>query len=277
MDKDGGLPGSGDWRERWHEIIFESDTPAGRRFDLWLLLAIVLSVAVVMLESVQSVDHEYGDALRVAEWFFTIVFTVEYVVRLRCVKRPLGYALSFFGLVDLIAIVPTYFSLIYPAAQALAVIRTLRLLRIFRILKLVHYLDEMQVLGRALRASRRKITVFTATVVTAVTVLGSLMYMVEGAENGFTSIPLSVYWAIVTLTTVGYGDLAPQTPVGQVLASIIMVLGYGIIAVPTGVVTVEMVQAAKGEKRHSGRSCEHCSVEGHAIEAEFCYRCGERL
>jgi len=275
MQADGGRPESGDWRERWHVIIFESDTPAGRWFDVWLLIAIALSVGVVMLESVQAIDGAHGDALRLAEWGFTILFTVEYAVRLMVVRRPMGYALSFFGIVDLLAIAPTYASLLLPGAQALAVVRTLRLLRVFRILKLVHYLQEMEVLSRALRQSRRKIAVFIATVLTAVSVLGSLMYLVEGAANGFTSIPMSVYWAIVTLTTVGYGDVSPQTPLGQLLASVIMILGYGIIAVPTGVVTLEMQRAAA--EPVSGQACRTCAAEAVSADARFCHRCGAAL
>jgi voltage-gated potassium channel len=278
METDGGTPEQDGWRRRWHEIIFESDTPAGRRFDVWLLVAIVLSVGVVMLESVPAIDARHGAALRIAEWVFTVLFTIEYFVRLRCVQRPMGYALSFFGIVDLLAIAPTFASLLIPGAQALAVVRTLRLLRVFRVLKLVHYLKEMQVLTQALRASRRKIAVFISTVLTAVVVLGSMMYLVEGAEHGFTSIPMSVYWAIVTLTTVGYGDISPQTPLGQVLASVIMILGYGLIAVPTGVVTVEIAQAGRGgASTTSGRSCPHCSAEGHPGGAKFCHVCGGAL
>lgn len=278
MDADGGIPQGDGWRRRWHEIIFESDTPAGRRFDVWLLVAIVLSVGVVMLESVPALEEQHGPALRAAEWVFTILFTVEYVVRLSCVRRPMGYALSFFGIVDLLAIAPAYASLLLPGAQALAVVRTLRLLRVFRVLKLVHYLQEMQVLTQALRASRRKIAVFISTVLTAVVILGSMMYLVEGAEHGFTSIPRSVYWAIVTLTTVGYGDISPQTPAGQILASVIMILGYGLIAVPTGVVTVEMAQAgAAAREQASGRSCPHCAAGGHPRDAKFCHVCGGAL
>ncbi len=274
MRMDGGAPEPGGWQRRWHEIIFESDTPAGRSFDVWLLVAIALSVGAVMLESVPRIDARYGDELRLAEWAFTLLFTAEYVVRMACVRRPLGYALSFFGVVDLLAIAPTYASLLIPGAQALAVVRTLRLLRIFRILKLVHYLNEMEVLTHALRASRRKIAVFICTVLTAVIVLGSLMYVIEGAEHGFTSIPRGVYWAIVTLTTVGYGDISPETPLGQTLAALIMILGYGIIAVPTGVVTVELARSAQ---RVVGRACAQCSVAGLPADARFCHRCGAAL
>ncbi len=287
MEADGGAPEHDGWRRRWHEIIFESETVAGRRFDVWLLVAIVLSVGVVMLESVQAINVKYGSLLLAAEWAFTILFTVEYGVRLLCVRRPAGYALSFFGVVDLLAIMPTFVSLVFPGTQALSVVRMLRLMRVFRILKLVHYLNEMEVLGRALRASRRKIIVFLCTVLTSVVVLGSLMYLIEGSENGFTSIPRSVYWAIVTLTTVGYGDISPQTPLGQALAAVIMILGYGIIAVPTGVVTVEIAQAARAQAavqasaqvsgQVSGQICEQCSAEGHPLAATFCHRCGSSL
>ncbi len=268
------------WRGRMHEIIFESDTPGGRQFDVWLLVSIALSVIVVMLDSVEEISAEHGSALRAAEWFFTLLFTVEYVLRLMCVGKPMRYARSFFGVVDLLAILPTYVSVLVPGAQALLVVRILRILRVFRVLKLVHYLSEMDVLLRALVASRRKIVVFVSSVVTLVVILGSLMYLIEGSENGFTSIPRSVYWAIVTLTTVGYGDVSPQTPLGQAVASVIMVLGYGIIAVPTGVVTVELAQAAGASSPPaavSGQSCPQCSAEGHAVDAKFCRRCGAAL
>ena len=272
-----GPAGGASWRRRAHEVIFGSDTIAGRRFDLWLLVAIALSVVVVMLDSVAEVRAAHGRLLLGAEWFFTIVFTVEYVLRLLCVGRPLRYARSFFGVVDLVAIAPTYVSLVLPGAQVLLVVRVLRILRVFRVLKLVHYLNEMQILGRALTASRRKIAVFIATVLTSVLVLGSLMYLIEGGRHGFTNIPVSVYWAIVTLTTVGYGDISPQTPLGQLVASVIMILGYGIIAVPTGVVTVELANAARAAASVSGRSCPQCAAEGHPAEARFCHRCAARL
>ncbi len=271
-DPDAPLSG---WRERMHEVIFESDTPAGRSFDVGLLIAIAISVAVVMLESVVEIREEHGGLLRAAEWFFTVLFTLEYALRLICVRRPLRYARSFFGVVDLLAIAPTYVSVFVPGAHVVSVVRTLRLLRVFRVLKLAHYLAEMEVLGRALHASRRKIAVFICTVVTAIILLGSLMYLVEGPKNGFTSIPVAVYWAVVTLTTVGYGDISPQTPLGQTLATVIMILGYGIIAVPTGVVTVEMANAARNPV--SGQSCPSCAAEGHAADATFCRRCGAAL
>jgi voltage-gated potassium channel len=262
------------WRERLHQIVFESDTPAGKAFDLVLLLCILASVFAVLLESVGSFRLAYGQELRAVEWLFTVLFTVEYALRLISVRRPGRYALSFFGLVDLIAILPSYLSLILPGAQALLVIRALRLLRVFRILKLSHYIGEASVLRSALRASARKITVFIGTVLILVLIIGSVMYLVEGEANGFTSIPQSIYWAIVTLTTVGYGDLAPATVLGKILASIVMIMGYGIIAVPTGIVTVEL---SRTRPAVSGQACPHCGAEGHDSDARFCKYCGARL
>jgi len=262
-------------RDTLHTIIFEAETPAGKWFDLLLILSIILSVIAVMLDSVQAIRTRFGGLLFVAEWFFTILFTIEYLVRLISVTRPLLYARSFFGVVDLLAILPTYISLAYPGGQYLLVIRLLRILRVFRVLKLVQYVGESRMLIAALRASRRKITVFLFTVLTIVTVLGSMMYLVEGEQSGFTSIPRSIYWAIVTLTTVGYGDITPQTVLGQFLSIIIMILGYGIIAVPTGIVTVEMTHAFTG--RSSTRACPGCGIESHAEDAAFCRRCGKQL
>ncbi|HYH47748.1 MAG TPA: ion transporter [Thermoanaerobaculia bacterium] len=266
--------GSG-WRQHLHQVVFEADTPAGRAFDLGLLVCILASVLAVLLESVASIRQAYGAALRAAEWIFTALFTVEYVLRLIAVRRPSRYALSFFGLVDLAALLPTYLSLLFPGAQVLLVVRALRLLRVFRILKLAHFLHEAQALNLALRASRRKITVFLGTVVILVLIIGSLMYLVEGEEHGFTSIPQSVYWAVVTLTTVGYGDLAPETTLGKILASVVMILGYGIIAVPTGIVTVEL--SRNRGTMVSGQACPHCGAEGHDHDARFCKYCGARL
>jgi voltage-gated potassium channel len=268
-----GPPQAG-WRRRLHEVIFESDTPAGNAFDVALIAIILFSVVVVMLESVADVREASGEALRAAEWGLTALFSVEYVLRLVSVARPLRYVTSFFGMVDLVAVVPTYVSLLVPGAQYLLVVRLLRILRIFRVLKLTQYLSEATQLTRALRASRRKITVFVVTVLTLVVVLGSLIYLIEGPEHGFTSIPKSVYWAIVTLTTVGYGDISPQTPLGQAVASLIMILGYGIIAVPTGIVTVELSRA---ERPISGQACPACGAEGHDLDAAYCKRCGARL
>lgn len=262
------------WRERLHEIVFESDTAAGKTFDLALLVCILASVLVVMLESVRSLWLAHGPELRAAEWFFTGLFTIEYIVRLIAVRRPLRYARSFFGLIDLAAILPTYLSLLMPGAQALLVVRALRLLRIFRILKLAQFLGEAQALKAALRASVRKITIFVATVLILVVIIGAIMYLVEGGTNGFTSIPQSIYWAIVTLTTVGYGDIAPATTLGKILASAVMILGYGIIAVPTGIVTVEL---SRRPGSVSAQACPHCSAEGHDADARFCKYCGSRL
>ncbi len=263
------------WRARLHEVIFEADTAAGRAFDVLLLWCIVLSVLAVLLESVAAVHERYAWFLRAAEWAFTILFTIEYVLRLLCVGRPLRYAISFFGVVDVLAIVPTYLSVLLPGAQTLLVIRALRLLRVFRVLKLVRFVEEARVLGRALRASRHKITVFLGTVLTLVLIVGTLMYLIEGEANGFDSIPRGIYWAIVTLTTVGYGDIAPTTVLGQMLASIVMILGYSIIAVPTGIVTVELSKATQGQV--STQACPQCSAEGHDADAKHCKYCGARL
>ncbi|MBW2438949.1 MAG: ion transporter [Deltaproteobacteria bacterium] len=262
-------------RRSLHEIIFEADTPAGKLFDVLLILSIVVSVVLVMLDSVSSVRHAYGDLLYTGEWVFTILFTIEYGLRLYSVGRPLSYATSFFGVVDLLAILPTYLSIVFPGTQYFLVIRILRVLRVFRVLKLVQYMSEARVLMQAMRASRRKITVFLFVVLTLVVIFGSLMYIIEDPQSGFTSIPQSIYWAIVTLTTVGYGDISPQTGLGQSLAALIMVIGYGIIAVPTGIVTAELAQASR--KPISTQSCPQCSAEGHDPDAEFCKYCGARL
>ena len=265
------------WRARLHEIVFEADTPEGRAFDVTLIAVIALSVVTVMLDSVRPFSARHGDALRVTEWILTGIFSVEYVLRLMAVRRPLRYATSFFGIVDLLALLPSYVSLFLPAGRYLLVIRVLRLLRIFRVLKLGNFLTEGAVLGGALRASRHKIAVFLATVLTLVVLIGTLMYVIEGEENGFTSIPVSMYWAIVTLTTVGYGDIAPQTPLGKLLASFVMILGFGIIAVPTGIVTSELTRASRPDEPISTQSCPTCSAGGHAPDARYCRRCGAPL
>ena len=267
---------SAGWRARLHEIIFEADTPAGRLFDFALIWLILLSVATVILESVRPIRERYGELLYVLEWLFTLLFTVEYLLRFMSVSRPVRYATSFFGVVDLLAIIPTYLSLLVPGSHYLLVIRILRLLRIFRLLKLSEYVTEADTLRRALRASRRKISVFLSAVMLLVVIIGALMYVVEGEEHGFTSIPVSIYWAIVTLTTVGYGDLSPRTPLGQMLASIVMVTGYGIIAVPTGIVSVELAQAAR-QQSITTQSCPACSAEGHDPDARYCKYCGTNL
>lgn len=263
------------WRDKIHEIIFEADTPLGKLFDVVLIVCIIASVLVVMLDSVDSIGSEYARLFYILEWFFTILFSIEYVLRLISVKRPLKYATSFFGIVDLLTVIPTYIDLFLPGARFLLAIRILRVLRIFRILKLAKYVGEANLLMTAIRASSRKITIFLFSVVTLVVILGSMMYLVEGTQNGFTSIPKSIYWAIVTLTTVGYGDVAPQTSLGQALSVVVMIMGYSIIAVPTGIVTVEMAQAFKGN--FSTRSCNTCSCEGHDLDAKYCKSCGSEL
>lgn len=264
------------WRLKWYEIIFESDTPAGKLFDIVLLLCILLSVLVVMLESVRTIHEQWGAFLITAEWLFTIIFSLEYITRLIIVLEKRRYVLSFFGIIDLFSILPTYLALFLPGAQSLLVIRSFRLIRIFRIFKLVRFVGEGQNLMQALRASRYKIIVFLVTICTSVIVAGALMFIIEGPEHEFTSIPRSIYWAIVTMTTVGYGDIAPQTPLGQTIASVIMILGYGIIAVPTGIVSAEMMQLKQSQKITS-QVCPHCLKEGHDPDAVFCKYCSGKL
>ena len=270
------VPASSGRRARLHEIIFESDTRAGRVFDFALIWLILLSVATVILESVRHIREQYGELLYALEWLFTVLFTIEYALRLLSVRRPLGYATSFFGVVDLLAIIPSYLSIFVPGSHYLLVIRILRLLRIFRLLKLAEYLTEAATLRRALRASQRKISVFLSVVVLLVIIIGALMYVVEGEAHGFTSIPVSIYWAVVTLTTVGYGDLSPRTPFGQMVASIVMIIGYGIIAVPTGIVSVELAHAAR-QQNVSAQACPSCGAEGHDPDALCCKYCGAKL
>lgn len=260
-------------RERLYVIIFESDTPLGKAFDVALIVAILGSVTAVCLETVPSYRAVHGDTFLAIEWGFTVLFTVEYVLRLYCAHNAWRYVTSFFGLVDLLAIVPTYISLLVPGAQYMLVIRLLRTLRVFRVLKLAEYLEGADVLASALRASRQKIIVFIATVLTLVVILGALMYLIEGPEHGFTSIPTSIYWAVVTLTTVGYGDISPQTNLGRLLSVFVMVLGYGIIAVPTGIVTAELSRVQPNRSRH----CPACNTPGHVSDANFCTFCGARL
>ncbi|MEM6710638.1 MAG: ion transporter [Pseudomonadota bacterium] len=266
-------------RDRIRIVIFEAETPAGKTFDVALIVAILVSVLAVMLDTVPTVHARYGAVLYIVEWTFTVVFLIEYLVRLWCINEPLRYARSFFGLIDLLCLLPSFIGLLLPGSQNLLVIRILRVLRVFRVLRMVRYVDEAQFLLDALRNSRRKITVFISTVVALVVIFGSLMYLIEGEANGFTSIPKSVYWAVITLTTVGYGDLTPVTPLGQTVATLVMIMGYGIIAVPTGIITMEMTQA--GQRRSNGRNntrvCPHCSCEGHTLDARFCYRCGGSL
>jgi len=263
------------WRHHLYQIIFEADTPGGKAFDIALLVCITLSIFAVLLESVAQIREDYRTVLRGAEWLFTLLFTIEYILRLMCVGRPIRYAFSFYGLVDLLAVAPTYLSLIVSGTQSLIVIRALRLLRVFRVMKLAHFVGEANVLRTALRASTRKIIVFLGTVLILVLIIGALMYLIEGEKSGFTSIPQSIYWAVVTLTTVGYGDIAPQTVMGKSLASIVMIIGYGIIAVPTGIVTVELSAARKAAV--TTKVCAECAAEGHDPSARFCKDCGAEL
>lgn len=263
------------WRERIHIIIDGTDTPLGKGFDLLLLVAIVASVAVVMLDSVLVMQIKYGDLFDVLEWIFTILFTIEYGLRLFSAPNRLRYALSFFGIVDLLSLLPSYLSLFIGGVQYLLVVRILRILRIFRILKLMTYMQQAGFLVMALRSSRQKIIVFFVSVMLIVTIFGSVVYVVEGPEHGFTSIPVSIYWAIVTMTTVGYGDISPKTPLGQTIASLIMITGYSIIAVPTGLFTAELSKTMRPQLQPI--SCSNCGKFGHATGAHFCDRCGENL
>lgn len=262
-------------RRRVHDIIFQHDSPAERGFNAALIIAILVSVIVVMLDSVESIHARYARELAMAEWVFTVLFTVEYLLRLWSSERPLRYARSFYGLVDLLAIAPAFLAMVFPAGRFLIALRVLRVVRVFRILKLAEYVQEASVLVQALRASRRKIIVFIATVLTVVVAVGSLMYLIEGPANGFTSIPESVYWAIVTMTTVGYGDISPGTGIGKALASVLMILGYGVIAVPTGIVTLELDRAARGGGPR--RACPGCGSTRHDADASYCKFCGTAL
>jgi voltage-gated potassium channel len=262
-------------RESLREIIFEADTPAGKAFDVVLLISILTSVLCVVLESVQSLDARYHGFFVAIEWMFTVLFTIEYGLRLYCTLRPVRYAVSFFGLVDLLAILPTYISLFVGGTQALLVIRALRLLRVFRIFKLARYLTEATALRHALWASRAKITVFLAAVLIVVVIMGAAMYVVEGPDEPFTSIPRSAYWAVVTMTTVGYGDITPSTVIGQSLAACIMVLGYSFIIIPTGIITAELAHGVS--KPITTRTCPSCSLEGHDADADFCKHCGANM
>jgi len=267
-------PNRAAWRDKWSEVIFGHETAAGRLYDVILLTVILLSVLTVLLESVRSVDQAYGLDLRVAEWIFTSLFTIEYVARLICARSAKHYAISFFGIVDLLAFAPIYLRLFFSAAHSFTVVRSLRLLRVFRILKLTEYIGEAAVLRVALQESVRKIAVFLFAVLTIVIIVGAMMYQIEGDANGFTSIPTAMYWAIVTVTTVGYGDISPHTVLGRILASMLMIVGYGIIAVPTGIVTFEFARAtAAGPVR----ICSACGLQTHDRDAVFCKRCGTRL
>jgi voltage-gated potassium channel len=270
--EDLGKP-EGGWKLRLYTIIFEADTKDGRRFDHWLIAAILLSIAVVMLDSVETINARLQLPLNILEWFFTLLFTVEYAARLACVRKPWRYVLSFYGIVDLLSILPTWLAMFWPEAHALIDVRVLRLLRLFRILKLSAMMSEYQMLGQALYASRRKILIFLSVVMMIVIVLGSLMYVVEGPGNGFSSIPTSIYWAITTLTTVGFGDITPKSDLGRFISSLMMLLGWGTLAVPTGIVTSELT-AQRFMSKPTTRTCHECLTEGHAADAHYCMHCG---
>src|SRR5580704_6687409 len=262
------------WRDKWNEVIFGHETPLGKLFDVVLLTLIPLSVLTVLLESVRSISHAYGIYLEIAEWIFTALFTMEYIARLIATRDIRRYATSFFGIVDLLAIAPVYLSLLFGVAHAFTVVRSLRLLRVFRILKLTEYMGEATVLRIALQESARKIVVFLFAVLTIVIIVGAMMYQIEGEEHGFTSIPAGMYWAVVTVTTVGYGDIAPKTVLGRILASMLMIVGYGIIAVPTGIVTFEFARASAAGPV---RLCSACGLQTHDRDALYCKQCGTRL
>ncbi|MBI9032854.1 MAG: ion transporter [Bacteroidales bacterium] len=263
------------WRKKIHEVIFEADTITGRIFDIALLITIFLSVIVVMLDSVASIHLEYGSLFMIAEWFFTILFSIEYILRIIATKKPSRYIFSFYGIIDLLATIPTYIAIFVTGTQYLMAIRTFRLLRIFRVLKLMRYVKASRVLLVSMRQSRYKISVFLGAVLIIVTIMGSIMYFVEGPVNGFTSIPRSIYWSIVTLTTVGYGDIAPNTILGQTIASAIMLMGYSIIAVPTGLITLELSKAT--ERRSNTQVCGTCNSSHHDDDAAYCKFCGTKL
>lgn len=272
-----GRPERG-WREKLFVVIFEADTKAGKYFDFSLIGAIVLSVTVVMLDSIAEVHAQYGKVLGIFEWFFTLIFTLEYLARLVCVNHPTRYARSFFGLIDLISILPTYAALLVPGLHVLVDFRLLRLLRIFRLLKLVSYIEEYSQLARAVSASRRKILIFLSVVAILVILNGTLLYVVEGGPGtAFSSIPTSVYWAITTVSTVGFGDISPQTNLGRAIASVTMLIGWGILAVPTGIVTSEMTAQRFSMRRVTTRTCRECLTTGHDADAKYCMHCAERL
>jgi len=277
------------WKHRLHEIIYEADTPMGKWFDIILFIIIIISIILVMLESVKTIDDKYHNYLFTAEWVITIFFTIEYIARIISIKKPTKYIFSFYGIVDLLSTIPLYLSFFFAGSQVFLAVRALRLLRVFRILKLVRFMGEASQLKEAIKSSRAKIAVFIYTVLILSVIMGTIMYLIEGEEAGFTSIPRSIYWTIVTLTTVGYGDIAPVTPVGQIIATIIMILGYGIIAVPTGIVTVEFAKQGGSSPEENKKNenqkiihtntqvCPHCNADNHKDNAIFCYNCGNYL
>jgi voltage-gated potassium channel len=265
------------WRRRWFDIIHRTDTPPSRRFDLLLVWAILASVLVVMVDSVQRIHASWATGFYIVEWGFTLLFTAEYVLRLLVVRRPLRYAFSIWGIIDLLAILPSYISFFIPGTQSLLVVRVLRLLRVFRILKLTRYIEESGVLMQALWRSRRKILLFLSMVVTIAIIAGALMYVIEGPEYGFSNIPTSMYWAVVTMATVGFGDIVPHTTLGRFITSALILIGYSILAVPTGIYTAELAGNMLREQRHDTRGCIVCGHEGHEAKAHFCNRCGHEL
>ena len=271
------------WKNKLHEIIYEADTPLGKWFDITLILLILISVILIMLESVKEIDEKYHEILLSLEWAITIFFTIEYIARIISIKKPFKYIFSFYGIIDFISTIPLYLSYLFAGSQVLLAVRVFRMLRIFRILKLVKFIGEASQLTKALKASRAKIAVFIYVVLILSIIMGTIMYLIESDEAGFTSIPRSIYWTIVTLTTVGYGDIAPQTNIGQFIATVIMILGYGIIAVPTGIVTVEFSKSGKANIAEDSvvqintQACRSCSKEGHRDNASHCYNCGSKL
>jgi voltage-gated potassium channel len=265
------------WRHTLYQIIYQANTPAGKGFDIALIILILASVLTVMLDSVAEINQSHGEALYAAEWFFTILFTIEYGLRIFCIHRPIKYIASFFGLIDLLSIIPSFLSLFFPGAHYLLVIRVLRVLRVFRVLKLVRFINQANMLVNALLASRLKIGIFMFTISTLLIVFGSAMYLIEGPENGFTNIPVSIYWSVVTLTTVGFGDITPKTDLGRSLAAFVMIIGYAIIAVPTGIFTAELSKEIKRQDKADGRTCSRCRRGGHEKDANYCRVCGAEL
>jgi voltage-gated potassium channel len=273
-------PGKQNWRSQIHEIIYETNTPAGKAFDIALLFFILASLFIVALDSIPEIHARHGALFLALEWALTVIFTLEYILRLLVIRKPLRFMLSPLGIIDLMAILPSYLSVFVPGAQSLMVLRVLRLLRVFRIFKLSHFIDEAQFLTTALRGALRKISIFMFAVITITIILGSVMYLVEGAAAGFTSIPTSIYWAVVTITTVGYGDIAPLTALGKFISSLMMLIGYGIIAVPTGIISSEIVARQREQrklKEQSGEVCPACGREGHDANATYCKWCGAAL
>ena len=270
-------PNKTSWQRKLHEVIYEADTPAGKAFDVILLVVIIISIVLVMLESVKSINAEYWELFYIAEWIITIIFSIEYILRIISIKRPKKYIFSFYGIIDFISTIPTYLTLFVGGYNFLLAVRALRLLRIFRILKITRYLGEANKLSAALRQSRPKILVFLFAVVIITIIAGTLMHLVEGEASGFNNIPLSIYWCIVTLTTVGFGDIAPITPLGRFIASFIMITGYGIIAVPTGIVSAEYSKAGEKKPQINTQVCPYCNEDEHLDGAKYCHNCGNKL